>query len=161
MTRDEHLAECKRRAREYLDMGDVKNGVTSMLSDLSERGRLRHDRHDDDHGERPRGSATIRGGIPMNEPRRVMKLHPFDQCVAAADTIMQRGGNVDIYQQWNCEHCGAKQTMENPNQFHISGICEECGKETDIKKNGCNYMIHAQGPQAVDAVLKQIRGEKP
>jgi len=34
MTRDEHLAECKRRAREYLDRGDVRNGVTSMLSDL-------------------------------------------------------------------------------------------------------------------------------
>lgn len=35
MTRDEHLEDCKRRAREYLDMGDVKNAVTSMLSDLS------------------------------------------------------------------------------------------------------------------------------
>lgn len=35
MTREEHLEWCKKRAREYLDRGDVKNGVTSMLSDLT------------------------------------------------------------------------------------------------------------------------------
>lgn len=35
MTRDEHLAWCKQRAREYLDAGDIRNGVTSMLSDLT------------------------------------------------------------------------------------------------------------------------------
>lgn len=34
MTRDEHLAWCKERANEYLARGDIKNGVTSMLSDL-------------------------------------------------------------------------------------------------------------------------------
>lgn len=35
MTRDEHLEGCKVRAREYLDRGDIMNGITSMLSDLS------------------------------------------------------------------------------------------------------------------------------
>jgi hypothetical protein len=34
-TRDEHLAWCKERAREYLDNGDVLQGVTSMLADLN------------------------------------------------------------------------------------------------------------------------------
>lgn len=34
MTREEHLAWCKKRAHEYLDRGDIQNGVTSMLSDL-------------------------------------------------------------------------------------------------------------------------------
>jgi hypothetical protein len=33
-TREEHLAGCKERALEYLEKGDVKNAVTSMLSDL-------------------------------------------------------------------------------------------------------------------------------
>lgn len=34
-TRDEHLAWCKRRAHEYLDHdGDVRNAITSMMSDL-------------------------------------------------------------------------------------------------------------------------------
>jgi len=35
MTRDEHLEWCKMRAREYLRDHDIKNAVTSMLSDLS------------------------------------------------------------------------------------------------------------------------------
>ena len=34
-TRQEHLDWCKQRAREYLNRGDIRNGVTSMLSDLS------------------------------------------------------------------------------------------------------------------------------
>ena len=33
-TREEHLEWCKERAREYLACGDVRNAVTSMLSDL-------------------------------------------------------------------------------------------------------------------------------
>ncbi len=34
MTREEHLAWCKRRAYEYLNNGDVQNAITSMMSDL-------------------------------------------------------------------------------------------------------------------------------
>lgn len=34
MTRDEHLEWCKKRALDYLDRGDVRQGFTSMLSDL-------------------------------------------------------------------------------------------------------------------------------
>lgn len=34
MTRSEHVEWCKQRAREYLDKGDIANGVTSMLSDM-------------------------------------------------------------------------------------------------------------------------------
>jgi hypothetical protein len=41
MTRDEHLAWCKRRAREYLDQGDLPNAVTSMLSDLKKHPELK------------------------------------------------------------------------------------------------------------------------
>ena len=33
-TRAEHLAWCKKRALEYVDRGDVMNGLTSMFSDL-------------------------------------------------------------------------------------------------------------------------------
>ena len=35
MTRNEHLAWCKERALKYLDAGDVRQGFTPMLSDLS------------------------------------------------------------------------------------------------------------------------------
>jgi hypothetical protein len=35
MTREEHLAWCKKRAHEYLARGDTTNAITSMLSDLT------------------------------------------------------------------------------------------------------------------------------
>lgn len=35
MTREEHLAWCKKRAHEYLDRGDIENAVTSIASDLN------------------------------------------------------------------------------------------------------------------------------
>lgn len=35
MTREEHLEQCKKRALAYLDRGEVREGFTSMLSDLS------------------------------------------------------------------------------------------------------------------------------
>ena len=34
-TREEHLQWCKDRALEYLNRGDIKNAVTSMMSDLN------------------------------------------------------------------------------------------------------------------------------
>ena len=42
MTRDEHLAWCKRRALEYLDRSDVTNAVTSMLSDLEKHSETKN-----------------------------------------------------------------------------------------------------------------------
>lgn len=35
MTRQEHLDWSKKRAMEYVDQGDLLNGVTSIMSDLS------------------------------------------------------------------------------------------------------------------------------
>jgi hypothetical protein len=35
MTRDEHLAWCKKRALEYVERGDLVNATASMGSDLS------------------------------------------------------------------------------------------------------------------------------
>jgi hypothetical protein len=90
--------------------------------------------------------------------KHVMKLHPWQEVLDHADKLAGKG--IDCYQQFNCEHCGAKQTMEKPNVFHISGICEECGGETDIKKNGHNYMVHAKGPAATTALLKEMGGDK-
>lgn len=47
------------------------------------------------------------------------------------------------YQKWTCSHCGSRQTMDVPNTFYMSGICEECKKETKIEK--CNYMLIMSG----------------
>jgi hypothetical protein len=34
MTRDEHIAWCKKRALEYVDIGDPANAYASLVSDL-------------------------------------------------------------------------------------------------------------------------------
>lgn len=34
MNRKEHVEWCKKRALEYLDRGDIKNAITSMISDM-------------------------------------------------------------------------------------------------------------------------------
>ena len=71
-----------------------------------------------------------------------MKLYPIKACADACETLLQTPG-INVYQQWICCHCGVKQTMDQANTFFTIGRCEECGQETDIKKHGMNYMIHA------------------
>jgi hypothetical protein len=68
-----------------------------------------------------------------------MKLYPFEKCCGYALYVMQYKGGT-IYQQFICEACGTKQTMEQPNIMFETGECEECKHITNIKKNGCNYM---------------------
>ena len=68
-----------------------------------------------------------------------MKLYPFGDCVEAALARIVAGHT--IYQQFNCAHCRVKQTMGIPNRFFMRGKCEECGYETDIECDGCNYMV--------------------
>ena len=41
VNRDEHLKWAKERALEYLDRGDLKNAVTSILSDLDQHPETR------------------------------------------------------------------------------------------------------------------------
>jgi hypothetical protein len=67
-----------------------------------------------------------------------MKLHPFDDVAAYAAKWIAQGAT--IFQQFNCAHCGAKQTMDVPNKFFEQGKCEECGKVTNIKRKGCNFL---------------------
>jgi hypothetical protein len=66
-----------------------------------------------------------------------MNLHPFEEVVKNASERMAEGW--DVYQQFNCAHCGAKQTMEVKNKFFTTGKCEACGRVTDIRKDGCNF----------------------
>lgn len=42
MTRDEHLAFCKQRANEYLDVGEVEQAFNSMASDLAKHPKTQH-----------------------------------------------------------------------------------------------------------------------
>lgn len=42
ITRDEHLAFCKKRALEYWERGEYLEAVTSMMSDLSKHDELKN-----------------------------------------------------------------------------------------------------------------------
>jgi hypothetical protein len=66
-----------------------------------------------------------------------MKLHPFDDVAENAKRRIAEGWTV--YQQWNCAHCGVKQTMPDANKFFTRGRCEECGEETNIVRDGMNF----------------------
>jgi hypothetical protein len=51
-----------------------------------------------------------------------------------------RAVGATIWQKWTCSACGTRQTMETPNTFYQTGKCEECGKVTDIEKQGHGFM---------------------
>lgn len=71
--------------------------------------------------------------------RLKMSLHPLSEVLPQVNEWIARGAT--IYQQFNCAHCAAKQTMAEPNRIYSRGLCEECGGETDIEKDGCNYLV--------------------
>lgn len=65
-TRDEHLAWAKQRALEYVDAGDTKNAVASMLSDLKKHPELEH------HTGAKLGVSLLFAGL-LATPRDVRK----------------------------------------------------------------------------------------
>ena len=89
-----------------------------------------------------------------------MKLHPFYEVAEAASKLIVEG-HAHIHQQFNCAHCGTKQTMAEPNKFFKSGTCEACGKITDIEKDGCNYMAHiALTDKGLETLDRKLREKK-
>lgn len=84
--------------------------------------------------------------------KHVMNLHRFDDVVDNAERKIADGW--DVFQQWNCAHCGAKQTMPDKNKFYIGGKCEECGKVTDIRKDGCNFMAVSGGADKMEEIIR-------
>lgn len=68
-----------------------------------------------------------------------MKLFPFDEVLTSATKVLSDGGH--FHQQFNCAHCGTKQTMEKPDVFFTTGKCEECRKITNIREAGCNMLV--------------------
>lgn len=64
---------------------------------------------------------------------------PFDDAVNKGLEVIQNGGQV--WQKFTCQHCGSRQTMDIPNTFFTHGTCEECGKDTCIRKQGCGLVV--------------------
>jgi hypothetical protein len=51
-----------------------------------------------------------------------MKLYPFDERAAEARRIMQEGGT--IFQQFNCQHCGANSAAGETDHENIFRTCD-------------------------------------
>jgi hypothetical protein len=83
--------------------------------------------------------------------------YPIDDCAAQAALHMSMSKlPMRVHQKWTCKHCGARQTMEEPNEFFRQGKCEECRKITDITH--CNYMlVMGKGADTYSNLTDQVK----
>ena len=70
------------------------------------------------------------------------KDFPWHEVAKKAEALAKSG--VDVYQKFTCSGCGQRLTMDVPNHFYEEGTCDKCPAVTDIKKQGCNFMIYAR-----------------
>lgn len=68
---------------------------------------------------------------------------PFDDVIKAV-TDWRKNPNVDFFQKFTCSGCGQRLTIDEPNVLYETGTCDKCPAVTDIRKQGCNFMIHAR-----------------
>jgi hypothetical protein len=87
-----------------------------------------------------------------------MNLYPIEAVRVRLETeVIPRGGT--FHQQFLCEWCGVKQTMEEENRLFTRGKCEACGQETDIVRRGCNVLVYytrGEGVLVLDDVVREI-----
>lgn len=99
---------------------------------------------------------------------RRINLYPWSTIVKAWNKILANNGadmplrqlvgpdaKVQLFQQFQCAKCKAKQTMPDPNILYQTGKCEECGHVTNIMKDGCNYMATFTRPTAPQTSNRQ------
>lgn len=68
------------------------------------------------------------------------KDYPFDEIAAAVKEHAHSGRYC--YQKFSCAKCGNRLTMEQANVLYTKGTCDSCGHVTDIRAQGCNYILH-------------------
>jgi hypothetical protein len=79
--------------------------------------------------------------------------YPMDDILTEVNKVLENP-NVNVFQKFTCAGCGNRLTIEEPNTFYTSGKCDACGHITDIKKDGCNFLViagltHNPGPRDV------------
>ena len=72
---------------------------------------------------------------------RQIKMHPWAQVKKNFEANCEAGAYC--LQSWTCVHCGAIQRMSQVNGWFNVGGCENCGKDTDLVKHGCNFTLMA------------------
>ena len=65
------------------------------------------------------------------------------------------------YQKFTCSGCGQRLTIETPNHFHMQGSCDRCSTITDIKKQGCGYLLEAHNVTGKEALELASRRGRP
>lgn len=79
--------------------------------------------------------------------------YPIMECFDAASRFVADGAT--IYQKFSCESCGARMTIPDANTFYTSGSCEKCRHVSNIRKNGCNYMLAMDvGQPRTDRIMR-------
>ncbi len=87
-------------------------------------------------------SVLVKDNIRGVSMKETYNDFPFDDIVRDAVPLAKMGHQV--FQKFTCSGCGNRLTMETPNVFFEQGTCDKCDAVTDIKKSGCNYMLHAK-----------------
>lgn len=82
---------------------------------------------------------------------REIKHHPFYKVQLNFEQKVSEGALC--FQQWTCDACGAKQTMDQANGWYLEGGCENCGWATDLRLKGCNFLLL----QGVNAKREDMR----
>jgi hypothetical protein len=88
-----------------------------------------------------------------------VKTYPFNYVVESL--LKRRLEGWDFLMQFNCTKCGVKQTIDGLNKVYEKGQCEECGAITDLKLEGCNYMLwrSQDGTIPVEDLLTAVRNQ--
>lgn len=85
------------------------------------------------------------------------------EAVAKEAEALVLAGNL-VFQKWTCAFCGERVSGSIPNVFNTRGIHEDCAVntvgETDIKTQGCNYMlIQARSPKG-QQILRNLENQE-
>jgi len=72
-------------------------------------------------------------------PAKPPEDHPWDVIIANVAAHIKNGHIC--YQKWTCAGCKQRLGSEDPNVFTELGRCEHCGHVTNIKEQGCNYLL--------------------
>ena len=76
----------------------------------------------------------------MTQSKSDTRDFPFDEVIKKASELIKTQGAI-IYQKFSCAKCGTRQTIDVPNVFYTQGQCEECGHISNLKAQGCNYLL--------------------
>ena len=69
-----------------------------------------------------------------------MKLKPFNEVLQSANEYAAAG--ITTHQRFQCEACGNDTLgIAEPNTFYEYALCDKCNHVTNLRKNGCNFLI--------------------